>query len=86
MIVHDAPNKLKIDRIWMIVSVDADGNEGVCAGPMPGYPGGMMPLIAADEDRLPFIMDLARKLAGKTRKTVRLIELSVRTDVEDITP
>lgn len=86
MIVHDAPNKLKIDRIWMVISVDANGNEGVCAGPMPGMPGGLMPLIAADEDRLPFIKEIAKRLAAKTKKTVRLIELSVRTDVEDIAP
>lgn len=86
MIVHDAPNKLKIERIWVVVSVDANGNEGVCAGPLPGAPGVLMPLIAADEERLPFIKDMAKRLSKHTKKTLRLIELSTRTNVEDFVP
>jgi hypothetical protein len=32
---YDPPNHLRIDQCWMFISVDKNGNEGACAGPMP---------------------------------------------------
>lgn len=84
-VLHDAPNTFVITGVWMVVSVDDDGQEGVVAA--PHWEGGpVMPLIAADEARLPMIKTLAKQIAGLTKKQLRLIRLDTRTDLETITP
>jgi hypothetical protein len=85
-VLHDPPNKLKIDAIWMAISVDDEGNEGVCAAPLPGSGALSVPLIAADEARLPFIKAMATHIARHTRKQVKIIRLHNRTDEEVIEP
>lgn len=48
--VHSPPNVLRhIGSLWAYLSIDGDGNEGLCAGTINGV---MMPLIAADQARL----------------------------------
>jgi hypothetical protein len=74
------PNKLKsIDSVWMAVSVDADGIEGIC-GVLVGKQ--WMPLVAADEARLPFVREQAAIIARATRQLVRVIRLHGRSEVE----
>jgi predicted pyridoxine 5'-phosphate oxidase superfamily flavin-nucleotide-binding protein len=86
-VLHDPGNHLlRIDQVWMAVSVDEDGNEGVCAAPLPGSGTLTMPLIAADEARLPFIMNMAEQLAAATGKKIRIIKLSTRTEVMAFDP
>lgn len=80
-IFHSPPNTLLcIDRIWMAISVDRDGNEGVCAVSVGGM---QMPLIAADEARLPFVRTNAQLIAKQTGKAVRVIRLSTRELIEE---
>ena len=83
-IVIVPPNTLdRIDSIWAFISVDAEGNEGVCAAMLNGI---FAPLIAADEDRLASLRPIAIKIAKETGITVRLIKLSSRTELEVIEP
>lgn len=84
MIVLDPPNTLRIDRIWMYVSRDEHGNEGVCAGPLMG-PGSFVPLIAADQARLAQLTPMAEVIATMTGKQVVLIEFTARTELRTIT-
>lgn len=58
IIIDDRDNHLKIESIWAFVSVDDDGNEGVCAAQLMG-PGSLMPLIAADPARLDSLRPIA---------------------------
>jgi hypothetical protein len=84
-ILHNPPNHLlRIDAIWAFVSVDEDGNEGLCAMTLPGL--GLTPLIAADEARLESLRRSAQSLATKSGKAVRLIRLHSREDLEVIKP
>jgi hypothetical protein len=84
-VIHAPPNEqLRIDEVWMFISVDETG-EGVCAGPLMG-PGSMVPLIAADEARLKSLIPIARQLARDSGKQVKLIKLSGRTDLMTIQP
>ncbi len=74
-----------IDQVWAIVSVDPEDNtEGICAS----FIGGMwVPLLAADEARLPFIMEQGIKLAGSEQyhnKTIKLIKLTTREEIETL--
>ena len=70
---------LRIDNVWMALSVDDDGTEGVCATMMGDQ---WMPLLAADEKRLPFIIDMARKIAVAEKRLVRIVKLTTREEVE----
>lgn len=71
---------LRIDQVFMAVSVDKDGNEGVCAR----YDGhmGWMPLVAADEARLVNIKQWAAEIAVERNQLVRIIKLHTREEID----
>lgn len=82
---HNPPNHIeRIDRIWLVISGDEHG-EGVCGLQTPT---GWIPLVVADERLLPKIRQAAKGLArvGGLGKTVKLIEMSVRRDLETFQP
>jgi hypothetical protein len=72
---------LSIDQVWMAVGVDADGTEGICAAYMNGQ---WLPLLAADEARLPWITEMARQIARDRQQLVRIIKLHGREECERI--
>lgn len=73
------PDLVRIDQVWMAVAVGADGMEGVCAVKIDGS---WMPLLAADEDRLPWLTNMARQLATERQCLVRIVRLHGREEVE----
>lgn len=85
MTMHDPGNYLpRIDSLWAVLSVDA-GGEGLCAAPLaPGMLS--VPLIAADEARLESILLIAREIAKRTGKTVRVVRFHAREEIEVIAP
>jgi hypothetical protein len=72
---------LSIDSVWMAVSVDDDGTEGVCALNVNGQ---WFPLIAADEKRLPFVLAQAEMIAKRDQRLVRIIKLTSREEFKVI--
>jgi hypothetical protein len=71
---------IRIDSVWMAVSVDIDGMEGVCAV----YQNGMwMPLLAADEKRLPFILEKAAMIARERQQLIRIVRLNAREAITE---
>lgn len=69
-----------IDSVWAAVAVDEESQtEGLCAVAV-GHR--MMPLIAADEERLPFVREQAQRIARESGQTIRLIRLSKREIAE----
>lgn len=84
-VLHDPGNTLlRIDAIWAFVSVDDNGNEGLCGTTLPGL--GVTPLIAADSVRLAALIPMAQRVATMSGKRVRLIKLSTREEVRVIEP
>jgi hypothetical protein len=82
--IHDAPNKLNIQSIWMVISVDEHGNEGVAAAPLTH---GLLsvPLIAADEARLGEITKWGEEMAKMfPHKTFKLIRLHGREELKTL--
>lgn len=70
----------RIDAVWAAVSVDDDGTEGLCAV----FTGsGWMPLLAADEDRLPFVRQQAAIIATRDSRKVYVIRLAERSVIEE---
>ncbi|MCP3471445.1 hypothetical protein NLM33_18890 [Bradyrhizobium sp. CCGUVB1N3] len=83
--VHSPPNELRrIDAVWAFISSDETG-EGLCAAPLMG-PGTLIPLIAADEERLKLCLPWARWIAAMSGKTIKLIKLSQRAEIMEIGP
>ena len=81
-ILHVPPNTMpRIERIWAYLSVDKNGNEGVCAAPIGGM---TLPLIAADQARLESLTPIAERLAEMTGMTIRLVELTQRIELREI--
>jgi hypothetical protein len=63
----------------MAVSVDDDGSEGLCAIRTDS---GWLPLIAADEKRLEFIIEQARLLANAQQRIIRVAKMSTREEIQ----
>ncbi len=79
--LHTPKNTVRqINEIWAVVSVD-DGGEGVCAVILGGI---SFPLIAADEERLAWIVEQAEVLARIRGIPLKLIKLSERTELRTI--
>jgi len=72
---------VRIDSLWAAVSVDDDGTEGLIASL---HNGTWLPLIAADETRLPFIIEQAEILAAAQGRLIRIIKLHSREEVRAI--
>lgn len=69
----------RIDSVWMAVSVDDDGTEGMCAYLAPSQQ--WIPLLAADGERLPFILEQAAFIAKRDQRLVRVVRLHSREEV-----
>lgn len=78
---HQPKNTMpKIEHLWVFVSVDpVDGNEGVVAAELAGM---MVPMIAADEDRLRILKPMAEGMAVWTTNPIKLVKFTVREEVE----
>jgi hypothetical protein len=72
---------LRIDQVWMAVSVDEKGCEGVCAMYDPVV-GSWMPLVAADPERLADINRMAAALAVQRGQLIKIIKLTTREEVD----
>ena len=84
-VVLTPPNEqLRIDQVWLFVSLDETG-EGVCAAPILGA-GSLVPLIAADEERMKALIPWAKKLAEMSGKQVKLVKFSQRSEVMAFQP
>lgn len=68
----------RIDAVWMAVSVDDDGSEGVCAVMVDGT---WMPLLAADENRLADIKAAASNIAKQQNRLVRIVKMTTREEI-----
>jgi dihydroorotase-like cyclic amidohydrolase len=80
-VLLEPENTLRIDAVWMAISVDENGNEGVCAAEINGM---WMPLVAADEARLEQIIATARRIAQVTKRQIKIIKLTTREEIEVI--
>ena len=84
-LLHAPPNtKFFIDSLFAYLSEDAEGNEGVC-----GFltPDGMLPMIAADLERLRQLEPHAKaaaKTAAKIGRKVKLVRFTQRIEIEEI--
>lgn len=69
-----------IDGLWAILSIDADGNEGLVAAPMT-LMGNPMPLLGADEARRDYIVSVAKRQSAPG-SSFRLVRFGERTETD----
>lgn len=77
--MNEKNHLLCIDQIFAAISVDHDGNEGVCA-----FHNGdtWMPLVAADPARLADINKIAAAIAVERSMLIRIVKFSTREQVD----
>lgn len=83
--ISAGPNRLfYIGEIYMFISEDEKGNEGVCAFRSPE---GWVPMIACDEDRFNQLLGKAKVMAkdGSPQK-IKLVKFSQRTELGEVGP
>jgi hypothetical protein len=76
-------DKLGINEIWAYISVDNEGNEGICAF-LSNTSGAMMPMVCADRERVEQLRPIAKQLAKISPYPIKLVKFSLREDVEQI--
>lgn len=70
----------RIDSIWAFVSIDpVDKNEGVVTVAIGNT---MMPMIAADEERLAYLKPIAEGMTVFSGMKIKLVKFSQREEVE----
>jgi hypothetical protein len=68
-----------IDDVWLFLSIDEDGDEGVCAF----HAGDVwMPMIATDLKRVESFKPLAQRMVAEGGMPIRLVKFTQRVDVE----
>jgi len=73
----------RIRELWVFVSIDADGDEGMCAFMSET---GWMPMIAADMKRVDSLRPIAQAICNESGSTVEVRHLTQIETVETISP
>jgi len=74
---------MKIQSIWAYVSVDENGEEGICGFNDPRT-SCWLPMIAGDEERLKSLKPFAHQIAVATKRKVKLVKFHTREDVGEV--
>jgi hypothetical protein len=77
-------NGFRIEQVWMAVAVHEDSDESIPAALMGGMV--QVPLIISDMKRMHWLRKAAKSVAEASGKQVRIVRLSLRTDLETIEP
>ena len=76
---------LKAEELYVFISQDTNGNEGICAVEMVlDERRILMPLIASDKEWLSSLTGHARNLARRGDKKIKLIKFTNREEIQEI--
>ncbi len=82
---HEFPlTNQRVNKCWMFVSEDGYNNEGIVASRT--NQGTMLPLLAADENRIQSLLPIAQQICDATEKKVRLLRSEERKEIMVLTP
>lgn len=74
----------KITEMYAFISVD-EGGEGVVGMTLPvNGRDTFMPFVCADKARMESLKHIAKKIAKESGKTIKLIKLTNRKDIEKL--
>jgi hypothetical protein len=82
ILIDNPPNTKPLKRLFVFVSRDAEGREGILAGTLPSL--GLQPLIAGSELTLAVMKELAKLVEYRIPgKTIHLLEFCTSREIED---
>jgi hypothetical protein len=84
LLVCPAKRLLRIDSVYFFIAKDDKDNEGLCAATI-GPGGTIMPLIAADPERLKSLTPVAEAIAMRSGMAITLVEFRDRVELRKIT-
>jgi hypothetical protein len=73
----------RVTEIWAWLAVGDDNEEGIVAFQGPD---GWLPLVMADRTRLDSLRSLAEEIARQGDKTLHLVRLSAREEIDSLPP
>lgn len=73
---------LRIDEVFLFVSEDRAGDEGVCGFISPE--GLAIPMVCGDRARVESLREIAKDLKMRSGMKIKLLKYSTRTFVEEI--
>jgi hypothetical protein len=79
--ITGANNELVMETVWMFVSVDPNGNEGIITGQR--MDGMMYPFLTAAPHMVEIFEPMARRVARNTGWTVKLLKFSNRQELKE---
>lgn len=79
-IVHDPENKKAADEIFVFLSEDKQGRQGICGAPINGAKS--IPMVCMDEAMLNVLKPVAKELAKLTDKKIKLTKFFVKEELE----
>lgn len=82
MLVHNSGNTKPVDVLFAYLSVDKDGNEGVCAAPLPGF--GTTPLVFGYEHVALKFIPIAEEIAKASGMQIKLVKFTKGEVVQTI--
>lgn len=74
-------NQRQIDSVWAFLSVDENGNEGICATRIGDS---WHPLVTSDPDMVLKLRVLASDLRKASGRTIRLVRFESKKILEEI--
>ncbi len=79
-IIHDPGNTTKMKEIYIFVSRDKDGNEGI-VGANIGKNREMMAMVTSETKNLPAMKKVVSKIPHRTGKTIHLLKFTTREEL-----
>lgn len=81
--VTDFQNEAPMPRMWVFVSRDAKGKEGICSAALGGQ---HFPMITGTERTMQMMEKYAQQLRRLTGKQIFIVEYTRSHDVREIAP
>lgn len=78
---NPGPNHLlKVDSLYAFISVDDEGNEGLCAHYDPNTQT-WLAMVAADERTVASLVPIAEEMAQMSKKKIKLVRFKERQEL-----
>ena len=74
----------RFETLWLVTYINDAGLETIAQAPAPS--GELVPLMAADGERLQSIIEAAKVIAATRHIKLRLIRFSQRSDIGEFAP
>jgi len=82
MLIHDAKNTQPITELYVYISVDKNGNEGVCGATLPDL--GSVPLVFGYLKTAEAFLSLVNEVVATTGVRVDLVKFTNREVLKSI--